>query len=143
MNIDINAFNQPLLPLPIVVGGQKLNLSSRFLEIDLPFQPVTNLDMSVKGSALIKYYEGILALEIRRRDAPVIVAYALYAKYFGSNEPDDDNVILTDIVTDSHQDEITALFHNWCKILTGTEPIVLDDLSVVRGYSGNQRACNQ
>lgn len=133
MKIDIKTFNQPLTPVLINVNGDEYNLSARFIEIDLPMQPVTNLDLTVGGSHLVEYFEGLLLIQIQERDAPVTVGHAIYAKYFESDDLGDDTVMLTDIVTDTHQDEITALFHNWCEKLTGTEPIIPDDLSAVAG----------
>lgn len=127
MNIDISAFNQPLKPLPINVAGEEFHLYARFLEIDLPFKPVTNLNLSITDSPLIAFFEGVLLIEIQTTDVErAICGYAIYGKY-------DDMLILTDLLTNMHHKKFTATFHNWAIILSGIFNLTIpEDLDVVR-----------
>lgn len=132
MIIDRNSFNLPLMPLPIEVRGEKFHLSARFLEIDTEFQAVTNVDLTIKDACLVEYFEGLLLVEIQERGAPKTVGFAIYAKYFGSDDLVDDTVILTDIVTNLHHNEFTAILHQTAQRLSGIAPLIPDDLDVIR-----------
>lgn len=127
-----NAFNRPLKPLRIELGGEQYHLFARFLEIDLPMPTVTNLPLASNSTELksdghlVEFFEGMLLIEVQTLDdARDVCAYAIYGKY---GEP----ILLTQLEANRHSDEFAAVFHKWAERLSGIELSVPDNLDIIR-----------